>query len=331
MKSPPSRCHGFTLVEVLTVVGILTLLIAMLIPAVMKVRESANQVSCRNNLRVIGQGFLQSASDRRSYPMGGTHVPLPPLVWTDAGLPATRANQDWGWAYQLLPELDQDALWKNPKDAIVTPVEHYFCPSRRSLQVLSVGQMAAIDYAGNGGHLSFVDPSNGQPLTNTAPYPYPLTSQLLPHSGMIGLNRLLAPGFPKVDDPLKPGNINDGLSNTILVAEKRVNSSLLRGGLKGDPQPGDDFGYVSAFCTSTIRTGAYHPARDEVDSTKPVYDGFGSAHPYAFFAVFADGSVRSISYSISDSIQILPVGKLTLFQRLCHRNDGGTVSMHDLD
>jgi type II secretory pathway pseudopilin PulG len=331
MKLTLNRRCGFTLVELLVLVGIIVLLIALLIPAVMKVRETANQISCRNNLRTIGLAFTSAAADRRSYPMGGTHVPLPSFTWTDAGLPATRANQDWGWAYQILPELEHDALWKKPGDAQKTPIDTYFCPSRRSPQIISVGLMAAIDYAGNGGHLSFVDPNNGQVLGSPVPYPSPLTSQILPHSGVIGLNRLLVPGFPKVDNPLKPRDISDGLSNTIMVAEKRVNAGLLKYGANGDPQPGDNFGYVSAFTNSTIRTGAYRPARDEVDAGKPVYDGFGSAHPHACFAVFADGSVRSISYSISDSIQNLPTGQLTLMQRLCHRNDGGTFSLQDLD
>src|SRR5947209_14894497 len=66
---------GFTLVELLVVIGIIALLISILLPALSKARESANQVKCSAQQRQIIQGMILHANNHRGY------MPLAALVW----------------------------------------------------------------------------------------------------------------------------------------------------------------------------------------------------------------------------------------------------------
>src|SRR5260221_809486 len=72
-----AKRNGFTLVELLVVIGIIALLIALLLPSLSRAREQSNRVRCLSNLRSLGQAmYLYANADRDRLPNG--HFPRAP-------------------------------------------------------------------------------------------------------------------------------------------------------------------------------------------------------------------------------------------------------------
>ena len=163
--------------------------------------------------------------------------------------PAAFDQQDWSWGYQILPYIDQAALWRNPDDDLVrsTPTVIYFCPSRRRPVVHYTpgnwGLRAMIDYDGNAGTSSLHGDNGGCYGDGTA-------DGILVMQGSDSTTRI--GGQTRA---ISLADVTDGASNTIMVGEKRMNADYYVFPAGGG-EPDDDAGYVGGFQDDIVRFGA---------------------------------------------------------------------------
>lgn len=214
---------------------------------------------------------------------------------------------------------------------LATPMPTFYCPSRRPPATsyggaeeirnanLPPGNLfAKTDYAANGGsHFAFEE---GPPLDCLTKYPNCNFGGYIKAIIAQNFNGVIVPRFS-----VKLRQIEDGTSNTLLIAEKYVNSQFYDAeiGYKinscSDNNPvfnGYDWDNVRWTKTAQPMNGnEYTPTKDNAATDLGCSTRFGSAHDAVFYAAMCDGSVRGISYDVDRGE----------FQLMGMRSDGGAI------
>ena len=268
-RSPP----GFTLVELLVVIAIIGTLVGLLVPAVQSAREAGRRATCNNHLKQVGLAIVNYQTLRQIFPCGRD----------------TRDPSGVSWAFRLLPFMEQKAVSDaydpsvrvdDDKNAVAmrTPVETFFCPSRRGSSndrnfdnndqpPLVTGVAAGGDYGANAGsyYNYFVSPGAGFDPLQAGPI----------HT------------FSKV----QPRQVTDGLSRTFAVGERHIPNLT-------DSAPGmlhHDQGDTAFFAADNPQTVFRDTFRGIADGPDDLSNRkYGSRHVGVTNFVFLDGHVEPI-------------------------------------
>jgi len=133
--------RGFTLIELLVVISIIGVLVALLLPAVQTMRESARRTSCMNNMRQLGMGTIHYESSKRK---------LPGYIGSIRQNNGKKLRVDW--PVLLMPHIERtdvyDYIQSQPSNVIpvVVPLETMKCASTDEWD-----NPLEVDYAMNGG------------------------------------------------------------------------------------------------------------------------------------------------------------------------------------
>src|SRR3954454_5183758 len=101
--APPRLRPAFTLIELLVVIAIIAILIALLVPAVQKVRDAAARVQCQNNLKQLGLAMHGYHDTNKTFPPNG--------IYAYSGGAVTQVS-GWAAVARILPYIEQDNIYR---------------------------------------------------------------------------------------------------------------------------------------------------------------------------------------------------------------------------
>lgn len=296
--SQPSSRTGFTVVELLVAMVIIAVLIALLLPAVQSARAAARRAECRDRLRQIALAFHNHEETYRRLPSNGWG-----FQWVGDPHRGTDRTQPGGWAYNLLPFLEQSALRKRGQgmsglsfasalsEVRQTPIPTYRCPERPGASLSPANAMFPPFNAAPSTNVAKLDfaVNEGDYITNTGAGPPSLA--VGDSSTYVWTDVTPATGVCFQRSEIRLADIKDGLSSTYLVGEKYVMATAYQSAI----DPGYDQSWNSGVDLDLNRWTIDPPLQD---SETQYERRFGSAHAGGLNMAFCDGSVRFVSYSI---------------------------------
>jgi prepilin-type N-terminal cleavage/methylation domain-containing protein/prepilin-type processing-associated H-X9-DG protein len=295
MKTP--KRDGFSMVELLVVTAIIGVLVAILLPAVQYAREAARRTSCRNNLKQLGIALRNYETANQCFPPG--------WIGITNDQPDVNGMNGLSWGALILPQMEEYNAAKklnakvfvtNSANALLQTyrVDVFRCPSDISPQpTFSVAlqpphvnpdlpkSFAVSNYIGSFGSTDY-HPCSSNPIGTGCP-----------GNGVFFLNSWI-----------RDTNIRDGMSNTMMVGERRTNTTAtlpnpIYGTWIGAPPGGvESIGRVLGVSDYGPNDPGNH------------FEAYSSNHPGGAHVLLCDGGVQFINDSVN----------LALFQALATIN-----------